>query len=141
MFAKGETEVSDTPKKPADSGSEQPAGKLSDDSGLSERLEQLGTRLEVRRKESEKPETKDTSSTAAGLAQGMKLSSEFIAAIFVGAGTGFLIDKFAGTSPWGLIVFLFLGFGAGVLNALRAAGLVAESNLHLGAEVKRKNDE
>ena len=40
--------------------------------------------------------------------------------------SGDLIDRFAGTSPWGLIVFLLLGFVAGVLNVLRSAGLVAE---------------
>jgi ATP synthase protein I len=44
----------------------------------------------------------------------------------VGAGLGWIIDRVAGTSPWGLIVFLLLGFGAGVLNVLRSAGLMAE---------------
>ncbi len=56
----------------------------------------------------------------------MKLSSEFISAIAVGVGIGFLIDKVAGTSPWGLIIFLLLGFVAGVLNVLRSAGVVAQ---------------
>ncbi|MBB4006948.1 AtpZ/AtpI family protein [Allorhizobium taibaishanense] len=60
-----------------------------------------------------------------GYAQAMKLSSEFLSAIIVGIILGFLIDHFAGTSPWGLIVFLMLGFCAGVLNVLRAAGKVA----------------
>lgn len=63
---------------------------------------------------------------AAGYGQALKLSSEFIAGIAVGAGLGWMIDRFAGTSPWGLIVFLLLGFGAGVLNVLRSAGMVAE---------------
>ena len=40
----------------------------------------------------------------------MKLSSEFIAGVAVGAGLGWGIDRLAGTSPWGLIVFLLLGF-------------------------------
>jgi len=62
----------------------------------------------------------------AGFGQALKLSSEFIAGIAVGAGLGWLIDRVAGTSPWGLIVFLLLGFAAGVLNTLRSAGLVAE---------------
>lgn len=62
-----------------------------------------------------------------GFGQALKLSSEFIAGIVVGAGLGWFIDTQAGTSPWGLIVFLFLGFGAGVLNVLRSAGLVAET--------------
>jgi len=61
-----------------------------------------------------------------GMGQALKLSSEFIAGVAVGAGLGWLIDRLAGTSPWGLIVFLLLGFAAGVLNVLRSAGLVAE---------------
>jgi ATP synthase protein I len=56
----------------------------------------------------------------------LKVSSEFIAGIFVGAVLGWFIDKMAGTSPWGLIIFLLLGFGAGVLNVLRSAGLVQQ---------------
>jgi ATP synthase protein I len=61
-----------------------------------------------------------------GYAQAFKLSSEFIAGIAVGVGIGWFVDRMAGTSPWGLIVFLLLGFGAGVLNVLRSAGLMAE---------------
>lgn len=62
----------------------------------------------------------------AGFANALKMSSEFIAGILVGAGIGYLIDRLAGTSPWGMIVFLLLGFVAGVLNVLRSAGLVAD---------------
>ncbi len=64
---------------------------------------------------------------AVGYGQAFKLSSEFIAAIAVGVGIGWMVDRLAGTSPWGLIVFLLLGFGAGILNVLRSAGLVAVS--------------
>ena len=64
--------------------------------------------------------------SAAGYGQAVKLSSEFIAGVVVGAGIGWIIDRMAGTSPWGLIVFLLLGFGAGVLNVMRSAGVVTE---------------
>ncbi|RUV49194.1 ATP F0F1 synthase subunit I, partial [Mesorhizobium sp. M7A.F.Ca.MR.228.00.0.0] len=64
--------------------------------------------------------------SVAGYGQALKLSSEFIAGVVVGAGIGWIIDRLAGTSPWGLIVFLLLGFGAGVLNVMRSAGVVAE---------------
>lgn len=60
----------------------------------------------------------------AGYGLAVKLSSEFIAAVFVGAVLGYLIDKYAGSAPWGMIVFLLLGFAAGVLNVLRSVGTV-----------------
>ncbi|MGU3574642.1 AtpZ/AtpI family protein [Brucellaceae bacterium C25G] len=66
------------------------------------------------------------SENSAQVAQAMKLSSEFIAGIIVGAVIGWFIDRVAGTSPWGLIIFLMLGFVAGVLNVLRATGRVSE---------------
>jgi len=47
--------------------------------------------------------------------------SEFVAAIIVGGGLGYLLDMFLPTRPWGLIVLLLLGFAAGVLNVVRAA--------------------
>ena len=62
----------------------------------------------------------------AGFGYAMRLSSEFIAAIVVGAAIGWVIDRVFGTLPWGLVVFLLLGFCAGILNVLRAAGLLAE---------------
>jgi ATP synthase protein I len=78
--------------------------------------------------------------SAAGYGQAMKLSSEFIAGIAVGAGLGWVIDRLAGTSPWGLIVFLLLGFGAGVLNVLRSAGKIAEAGLKVPEKGARKPD-
>ena len=75
-----------------------------------------------------------------GYGQAMKLSSEFIGGIAVGAGLGWVIDRWVGTSPWGLIVFLLLGFGAGILNVLRAAGSVAEAGLRVPEKGATKPD-
>jgi ATP synthase protein I len=77
-------------------------------------------------------------STATGVGNAFKLSSEFIAAIVVGAGLGWFLDRFAGTSPWGLIVFLLLGFAAGVVNVMRASGQMAEFG---AVKPRRKTDE
>jgi ATP synthase protein I len=54
-----------------------------------------------------------------GMSRGFRLASEFVAAIIVGAGLGYLIDMFLPTRPWGLVVLLLLGFAAGVLNVVR----------------------
>ncbi|MOA58470.1 putative F0F1-ATPase subunit [compost metagenome] len=42
---------------------------------------------------------------------------------------GYLLDYFVGTTPWGMIVLLLLGFCAGVLNVLRSTGAVAKPPL------------
>jgi ATP synthase protein I len=56
-----------------------------------------------------------------GWNRGMRLGSEFIAAVLVGAGIGYLLDLWLNTSPWLLLVMLLVGFAAGVLNVVRAA--------------------
>jgi|SRR5690606_6117638 ATP synthase protein I len=61
-----------------------------------------------------------------GFGRALRLSSEFLGGVAVGVAIGWFIDKVAGTSPWGLIVFLLLGFAAGVLNVMRSAGLIAQ---------------
>ena len=55
------------------------------------------------------------------MAEGLKYASEFSAAVLVGAALGWGIDHFAGSAPWGLLVGMFLGFCAGVMNVVRAA--------------------
>lgn len=70
--------------------------------------------------------TKNSATSDTGWGAAVKISSEFIGGVLVGAGIGYLLDSFAGTAPWGMIVFLMLGFAAGVLNILRATGKVAE---------------
>ncbi|MFG1360338.1 AtpZ/AtpI family protein [Xanthobacter pseudotagetidis] len=62
----------------------------------------------------------DTSS-GSGVALAFRLGAEFVSGVLVGSLIGYGIDYFLAISPWGLIVFTLVGFGAGVLNMLRAA--------------------
>lgn len=95
---------------------------------LETRRRALEASLQTKRATRSGQEGARTGSTT-GYGQALKLSGEFIAGIAVGAGLGWVIDWLAGTTPWGLIVFLLLGCGAGVLNVLRSAGLVAEAGI------------
>ncbi|WP_237155075.1 AtpZ/AtpI family protein [Oryzibacter oryziterrae] len=61
-----------------------------------------------------------------GIGQAVKMGSEFVAGVIVGFVIGYTIDQVFGTKPWGMIVFLLLGFAAGTLNVLRAVGAVTE---------------
>ncbi|OLL54072.1 AtpZ/AtpI family protein [Bartonella henselae] len=63
------------------------------------------------------------------MARAIKLSSEFLASIIVGVVLGLGFDQLAGSLPWGLVFFLFLGFAAGVLSILRSVGYIAFSQL------------
>jgi ATP synthase protein I len=96
------------------------------DDDLERRRRELEASLATRLPERLEGEDGTNRGGRTGYAQAFKLSSEFIAGIAVGIGIGWFVDRMAGTSPWGLIVFLLLGFGAGILNVLRSAGLVAE---------------
>lgn len=73
-----------------------------------------------------------------GMAEGLKLASEFAAGIIVGGGIGYVIDQAAGSSPFGLIVFLMLGFAAGIRNVLRS---VSPPRSPKGDETNRPSDE
>ena len=57
------------------------------------------------------------------MARGFQLSSELIAGVVVGALIGWGFDRLLSTSPFGMIVFLLLGFAAGVVNVIRSAGV------------------
>lgn len=60
------------------------------------------------------------------MAMGFRLSSELIAGVAVGALMGWGFDRLLSTSPFGLIVFVLVGFTAGVLNVIRSAGVAQD---------------
>jgi ATP synthase protein I len=114
------------PDETGKSGSGRTAGTGDRDEDLERRRRELEASLATRLPERTEGQDGTKAERATGYGQAFKLSSEFIAGIVVGLGIGWLVDRVAGTSPWGLIVFLLLGFGAGILNVLRSAGLAAE---------------
>lgn len=60
--------------------------------------------------------------TGKGLGLGLRMASDFVAAVIVGALLGWGVDALFGWTPWGLIVCLVLGFITGVRLIVRAAG-------------------
>jgi ATP synthase protein I len=110
--------MSDGARKDEDHGSP-PANEAV----LSARLKRLGERLAEagasRAAEANGPDRGRVESSA--WATGFRLSSQFVAAVLVGAGLGFLVDHYLRVSPGGLIVFTLLGFAAGVVNLMRAS--------------------
>ena len=93
------------------------------EAALSARLERLGKRLaQAKANRAAEAKVDDRARVeSSAWARGFRLSSEFVAAVLVGAGLGFLVDYGLRVSPWGLIVFTLLGFAAGVLSLMRAS--------------------
>ena len=91
---------------------------------LINRREQLDATLAKLRSEevAERKQQEMRHRNSSGLAMAWRLGAEFISGVLVGGVIGYLIDTWLGWSPWGLIIFLLLGFVAGMLNMLRAAG-------------------
>ncbi len=54
-----------------------------------------------------------------GMSLGLRAGSEFVTAVFLGAGLGWGLDRLVGTRPLCLIAFFFLGVAAGVWNVIR----------------------
>ena len=84
----------------------------------------LAARIKRAQKDTDVPgdaEIAATNRNMSAMSRGLRLGSEFIAAILVGAGIGYLLDLWLQTSPWLLLVMVLVGFAAGVLNVVRSA--------------------
>jgi ATP synthase protein I len=55
------------------------------------------------------------------MAQGYRFLGEVVGGVLMGAGLGWLLDRFAGTAPWGLIGGLLIGTGFSIFVAVRSA--------------------
>jgi ATP synthase protein I len=112
-----------------------------EEAALSARLQRLGEGLGQARERAEPPSEGpggDRATAASGYARGFRLSSELVGGVLVGGGIGWLIDRLLGISPWGFIVFVLLGFVAGVLNVMRSAGVVSRPRLDDDGSDSRK---
>ena len=89
---------------------------------LDERLREV-RRIEVERKA---PVGQSSALTGKGAAQGQRILSTLFGAPLGAALIGWAIDRLAGTAPVGLLVMLFLGFGAAISQVIRISKERAE---------------
>jgi ATP synthase protein I len=84
-------------------------------------LNKLDARLKTARGKTDTESAPRGRGTQSGLGQGLRIGIEMVVSVAVGAGIGYFIDNWAETTPLFMIVFLFLGFAAGIMNVLRIA--------------------
>jgi len=84
-------------------------------------LDDLNKRLKDARSKhapDEKPE--DEGGSSGGLGLGFRVAIDLVAGVAVGVFVGWLLDRWLGTTPWLMVLFFFLGAGAGFSNVIRA---------------------
>ena len=91
---------------------------------LRARLDRLAVELKGRaapRPGSEPKPAPKTGGSAAGSAMslGLRAGSEFVSAVILGLGIGWVLDRALHTNPAFLIVFFLLGVAAGIWNVIR----------------------
>jgi len=84
------------------------------------RSQELGSKLDVVKTRRAPPP--DNRARGSAMAQGFKIAVELVVGVCFGGFVGWGLDRYFETSgPWFLIVFVVLGFAAGMLNVIRTA--------------------
>ena len=84
-------------------------------------LDELDAKIraaQAKRAEKKKRETGKAHQDS-GLGFALRIATEMVAGIGVGVGIGLALDWWLDTGPWLLILFFFLGAGAGMMNMYR----------------------
>ena len=66
-------------------------------------------------------DSKSDSRFSSGWGLGVRLATELLGGVVVGAGIGLLLDSWFSTKPLFVIIFLLFGTAAGILNVYRVA--------------------
>ncbi len=73
-------------------------------------------------------EVQDPGARGEAMGFALRIATELVAGVFVGALLGWALDKWLGTAPILLIVCLLLGIAGGLLNSVRAARRMQDTN-------------
>ena len=84
-------------------------------------LKEISTRLEIAKKNIKSIRKNNKSTNVSSLGKALKISTELVAAVFVGSIIGFLLDSWFGTKPLLTILFFIMGVAAGILNVFKSA--------------------
>jgi len=87
---------------------------------IRDRLDTLGRELDAVEKRRRSQEV-ETNARSGALGMAFRLGAEMVVGIGIGGVIGWALDSWLGTAPAFLIIFLLLGSGAGILNAVRTA--------------------
>lgn len=100
-----------SPKEPEDSAAE------GNEEFLKARFDQLKEQMHTIEHGKKEP----TSESGSAMGKAMRMGTEFVVAVLIGAFLGWQLDSWFDTKPILLILFMLFGFGAGINNVMRQA--------------------
>ncbi|MGH6749437.1 MAG: AtpZ/AtpI family protein [Methyloceanibacter sp.] len=92
-----------------------------DQEGIRRRLDTLGERLAEVQARHAPPPPPDSRARGEALGYALRLGFELVAGVAVGGFIGWALDRWLGSAPFLMVVFLVLGAAAGIVNVIRAA--------------------
>ena len=87
------------------------------------RIDALEARLKAAREREEERNRPKATGADANYRSGNRVLADLLGGILGGLVIGWVIDYFAGTSPWGLLIMLFLGIIVAFRNIIRTANV------------------
>jgi ATP synthase protein I len=96
-------------------------GSGRDADSIRRRLDQLGDQLAEAQGRYDKAPVSRPQGQGHALGQAMRLGIELVAGVAVGGFIGWALDRWLGTAPLLMVVFLALGATAGIMNVVRTA--------------------
>ena len=86
-----------------------------------QRSDAIGTRLDQVKARRAPPASVDARARGEAFARAFRFVAELLVGVGVGGFIGWLLDRQFGTRPWLLVLFVIMGFVAGLMNVVRAA--------------------
>ena len=86
-----------------------------------EDIKKIATRLKIAKKKFSNSSQKKNDTNTASFGKAMKISTELVASVVVGATIGFLLDSWFDTKPLLTIIFFIMGVAAGIINVIKSA--------------------
>lgn len=85
-------------------------------------IQQLDDKIaQLRSAEADIRKQKEESEVSFAAKAGFRVGTELLSGVLVGAAIGYVLDRMLGSKPWLLVVFMFFGGAAGVINVYRFA--------------------
>jgi ATP synthase protein I len=97
-----------------------------------ERLDDLGRRIDAAREHTQSTEVKPVKEPSGRLNVVYRVSTEFVAAVFIGIGLGLGFDYVTGWKPAGILLGSFLGIGAAFYTVIRTMRQLNAENDNTG---------